>query len=321
MVLALLLAAGTGLYLAGRPNPQELACNQALTQSAAKLASDDTAGARSQALLAVAVCRGESGAKASDLQAAVDKALAAKSGCKLSLRRVASQIAEHQLQSARAALDKLDPACGDSPQGKELRTQIGAGQNAANAAEAEVRKQLAEGDGIGALVSLEQVSAHNREHPDLAVMRQSLESLARYTPPVVSPASAPDPLPTRAEPAPAVTPLPTAKPLPDAVAIRPAQVIRPTVAQASAVTPLPTANPLPSAVSTRPAPALNPQTELLHTFLREAETALRQLKFDSAKTYVDSARRIEPGNVQATALARRISERELQYLRDETSIK
>ena len=69
-----------------------------------------------------------------------------------------------------------------------------------------------------------------------------------------------------------------------------------------------------------PAPA-NPQHELLQSFLRDAESALSQLKFDAAKTYVESARRVDPNNPQAAALARRIKERELQYLKEETSIK
>lgn len=69
------------------------------------------------------------------------------------------------------------------------------------------------------------------------------------------------------------------------------------------------------------APAGNSQAELAQTFLRDAEAALTQLKFDAAKTYVESARRIDPSNAQAAALLRRIKERELQYLKDETTIK
>ena len=56
-------------------------------------------------------------------------------------------------------------------------------------------------------------------------------------------------------------------------------------------------------------------------FLRDAEAALRQMKFDTAKTYVESALRVDPKNSQANVLSRRIRERELQYLNEETSIK
>lgn len=57
------------------------------------------------------------------------------------------------------------------------------------------------------------------------------------------------------------------------------------------------------------------------TFLLDAETAMNQFKFDAAKTFVESARRIDPNNPQAAKLSSRIKERELQYLNEETSIK
>jgi tetratricopeptide (TPR) repeat protein len=65
----------------------------------------------------------------------------------------------------------------------------------------------------------------------------------------------------------------------------------------------------------------NSQTELISTFLNDAETALTQLKFDAAKTYVESVRRIDPGNPQAVLMTQRIAERERRYLREETTIK
>jgi uncharacterized protein HemY len=60
---------------------------------------------------------------------------------------------------------------------------------------------------------------------------------------------------------------------------------------------------------------------MVQGFLRSAEQALAANKFDRAKTQVDNALEADPRNPQATALARRIKERELQYLRDETTIK
>jgi hypothetical protein len=59
----------------------------------------------------------------------------------------------------------------------------------------------------------------------------------------------------------------------------------------------------------------------VQAFLRDAETALAQSRFDAARTYVDSARRIDPGNAQAARLLQRIRERELQVLRNETTIR
>ena len=63
------------------------------------------------------------------------------------------------------------------------------------------------------------------------------------------------------------------------------------------------------------------RNEMAQSFLRDAERAMADGRFDAAKTYVESARRIDPGNSQAATLARRIKERELQYLKEETSIK
>lgn len=57
------------------------------------------------------------------------------------------------------------------------------------------------------------------------------------------------------------------------------------------------------------------------SFLRDAEMSLSKMKFDAAKTYVESARRIDPGNSQVPAMARRIREGELRYLQDETTLK
>lgn len=76
----------------------------------------------------------------------------------------------------------------------------------------------------------------------------------------------------------------------------------------------------PAAVFSAPPAAAN-QGDLVSTFLRDAEQALAQRRFDAAKTFVDSARRIDPNSAQATSLLRRIKDQELQYLREETSIK
>ena len=61
--------------------------------------------------------------------------------------------------------------------------------------------------------------------------------------------------------------------------------------------------------------------DIAQRFLRDAEQALAQRRFDAAKTFVDSARRIDPNSAQAALMLRRIKDQELQYLREETSIK
>ncbi|WP_156902012.1 hypothetical protein [Azohydromonas australica] len=73
----------------------------------------------------------------------------------------------------------------------------------------------------------------------------------------------------------------------------------------------------------QPPPGSTPATPplLVQDFLRQAERALAQSRFDAARTYVDSALRIDPSNAQAGSLLRRIQERELQVLREETTIR
>jgi hypothetical protein len=72
----------------------------------------------------------------------------------------------------------------------------------------------------------------------------------------------------------------------------------------------------------QPPPSSVPGPPLLaQDFLRQAERALAQSRFDAARTYVDSALRIDPSNAQAGSLLRRIQERELQVLREETTIR
>jgi hypothetical protein len=273
------LAALAGAYLISKPSKKEYACDQALNQAAALLADGDALNARAQTLLAMASCSGEAYVRAGELQSAADKVFAAQANCERSFRRIGSQLAEHRLQSARGMIDQLDTACADSLQGKGLRTQIETGQAAAATAEAEMRKQLAEGDLRAARGAFDQVSANNREHPELAALRQELAAgiKARESAPPMN-------APREEQPEPAQTGRP-----------------QPTL----------------PAMATVP----NPQTEMAQSFLRDAEAAMNQLKFDAAKTYVESARRIDPGNTLAATLARRIKERELQYLQAVTSIK
>lgn len=193
IVVTLGLVVLVGTYLIGKPSKKEEPCDQALTKAATQLAGGDAMGARGQTVLALAACNGEARAKASELQAAVDRAVAAQANCERSFRRITSLIAEHRLQSARGARDQLDTGCADSLQGKGLLAQIETGQAAAAAAEAEMRKQLADGNLKAARAAFNQVGANNREHPDLAALRQELaagvkapDSAPPMNPPVVT---------------------------------------------------------------------------------------------------------------------------------------
>lgn len=58
------------------------------------------------------------------------------------------------------------------------------------------------------------------------------------------------------------------------------------------------------------------QSELLRSFLRDAETSMQQRLYDKAKTYAESAQRIDPRNPEVARLLRRIKEHEMSYLRE-----
>ena len=63
------------------------------------------------------------------------------------------------------------------------------------------------------------------------------------------------------------------------------------------------------------------RNDMAQSFLRDAERALLEGKFDAAKTYLDSARRVDPTNPRIDSLSRRIRDREHQVLQTETTIK
>lgn len=122
----------SGAYLTSKPSATETACNLALNQAAALLSSGDALGSRSQTVLAMASCSGESRVKVEELQSAADKIIASQANCERNFRRIGIQITERRLQSASATHDKIDTACKDSLKGQNLRTQIENGQAAVN---------------------------------------------------------------------------------------------------------------------------------------------------------------------------------------------
>lgn len=280
VVLAAILAAGYWLF--SGPTEQEIVCNTQLALAAELLATGDAAGARSQSVLALASCDADSRSKAADLQAGADKALVVRAKCEKGLRRADTLATEHRLQSATSAIDRLDTACTDLPQAKQLQTQIDAGKSSAASAEADMRQKLTNGDLKGARVSLGQVSAANREHPEIAALRTELQK---------------------------------------AVKTQEEAVVAAAAAVAAVLVPA-----TPAAASTASAPpatnnaAAASQRALVNGFLRDAEIALSELKFDKAKTYVESASRVDPANSRAIFLWRQIRERELEYARKEMTI-
>ena len=188
--------------------------------------------------------------------------------------------------SARNALDQLDNICTDTAAAKDLRQKVVENQTISAAIEAEVRSLLMQGDAKAAGAALERLTAQNREHPDLASLKTEILVAMKAIEASAAVAEV-------APPPPAPEALPAPLPSPPAASQRAANT----------------------------APAGAGQSNLAREFLRDAEQSLAQQKFDAAKTFVESARRVDPMNAQAAVLWRRIKDRELQYLKEETSIK
>lgn len=278
-----LVVIGVGIYFAQKPNQQEVACNASLADATAQFTTGNDAVARGLATQVHATCSADVRLRAAELLAALDKTAIVKTGCDKTLRIISSQITDRKMTSARTALDQLDNSCTDAAAATDLRQKVVESQVVSTAIEAEVRSLLTQGDAKAAGAALERLSAQNREHPDLASLKiEILAAMKVIEPPAAVVVMAPS---AQAVPAP-----------PPSQPAVPAQVVK-------------------------IVPAVAGQSELVQAFLHDAEQSLAQQKFDAAKTFVESARRVDPMNAQAAVLWRRIKDRELQYLREETSIK
>ena len=292
-VLALVI-----VYMNGKPGSKnESACNDAIDSGLKLVADGSLDGARGKLATARLACSGKSGAKADDLQAAIGRAGAASSGCQRSVKAIETALDGKRLQSAGEALGKLDADCAGAATVDSLRKQLARQQAAAASVQVGVRQALDARDASAAQNGIARLEAIDREYPELSQLKADLQALATPEPaPVVVPTPAPAPAP-----APAAAPVETAP-----------------------VRSVPR-EPAPARVVERAAPAVDngaaQRNDMAQSFLRDAERALLEGKFDAAKTYLDSARRIDPTNSRIDSLARRIRDREHQVLQTETTIK
>ena len=285
------------VYMNGKPGGKnESACNDAIDSGLKLVANGSLDGARQKLATAKNVCTGKSSAKADDLQAAIGKAGAASSGCQRSVRAIERAIDGHQLQSAAKGIAGLDIDCAGAASVDSLRKQLARQQAAAASVLVGVRQALDGKDAVAAgngIARLEAIDREAVELPQLKADVQALSAAAAPAPaPVAAPAAvlAPVPTPAQQEPAPARA------------------VERSAVAERR---PLET-SPVDSGAAMR--------NEMAQSFLRDAERSLLEGKFDAAKTYLESARRVDPGNARIDNLSRRIRERERQVLQTETTI-
>ena len=282
-VLALVI-----VYMNGKPGGKsESACNDAIDSGLKLVADGSLDGARQKLATAKNVCTGKSSAKADDLQAAIGKAGAASGSCQRSVRSIERNIDGHQLQSAAKGIAALDVDCAGASSVDSLRKQLARQQAAAASVLVGVRQALDGKDATAARNGIARLEAIDGEAVELPQLKADVQALSSP-----APVSAPAPVlaPAQQEPAPARA------------------VERSAVAERR---PLET-SPVDSGAAMR--------NEMAQSFLRDAERSLLEGKFDAAKTYLESARRVDPGNARIDNLSRRIRERERQVLQTETTI-
>ena len=288
------------VYMNGKPGGKnDAACNDAIDSGLKLVANGSLDGARQKLATAKNVCTGKSSAKADDLQAAIGKAGAASGSCQRGVRAIERAIDGHQLQSAASGIAALDADCAGAASVASLRKQLARQQAAAASVLVGVRQALDGKDVAAARNGIARLEAIDREALELPQLKADVQALSAVAAPAPAPApvSAPAPLETTAARSVPTEPAPVRAVERSAVAER---------------RPLET-SPVDSGAAMR--------NEMAQAFLRDAERSLLEGKFDAAKTYLESARRVDPGNARIDNLSRRIRERERQVLQTETTIK
>lgn len=333
-VLLILIGLLVILSRCGGGSPEDKkACLTALSQGNKLLARGDVAGAGIQSANANAYCRGDTRAKAEELQTAVAKAENSGTACSRALKTVDGLLDNHQLDSARNRLDKLDKKCAADAGAKKLRQRLSTAQSAANSATDAVRRALNQRDAGAAAKALDRLNGLNRDSADLPGLRAMLASLQAEKAAAV--AAAPAPISTTAPASAQVQAQTPARAPASGQASAPLQPSATTPALTRATTPAPQvtsttpqiATPATSTLArSQPAPAVrqevhNAKAEMAVSFIQDAETALSQSRFDAARTYLDSARRMDPNSPRLDTVGRQIRDRERQMMQQETTIR
>lgn len=277
------------VYMNGKPGGKnDTACNDAIDSGLKLVENGSLDGARQKLATAKNVCTGKSSAKADDLQAAIGKAGAASGSCQRGVRAIERAIDGHQLQSAASGIAALDADCAGAASVASLRKQLARQQAAAASVLVGVRQALDAKDAAAARNGIARLEAIDREALELPQLKADVQALSAA--PAAAAVTAPVSTPAVQEPAPVRA------------------VERSALAERR---PLET-SPVDSGTAMR--------SEMAQAFLRDAERSLLEGKFDAAKTYLESARRVDPGNARIDNLSRRIRERERQVLQTETTI-
>jgi len=291
--IALLLVVLYNVGSNDKPVIEENACESAFDLGTQAVTSGDLAAARTQALRASAECGDKERVKVNTLQRAIAAAEKTGNACQRNFRSIDGLLQDSRPGRARAGLNELTAACSNKPEAEALRTRLEATQEAIKAALADVRSALDARDQTQARAALAKLTGLNRDEPSLNQLKWEVDALDAAA------AAAAQPAP------PAEVFMPGAAPVPRAPSQEPAAQRAPSA---------------PSASATQDAGAAQ-RTSMATMFLRDAEQALLQRKFDAAKTYVESARRADPNNPQLDSMMQQIRDRERQMLQEETTIR
>ena len=284
--LVLLLVVVYNMGSGDKPVVEENACETAFDLGTKAVTAGDLTAARTHALRASAECGDSGRAKTDTLQRAIAAAEKTDNACLRNFRTIDGLMKDSRPGRARAGLNELTAACSNKPEAEALRNRLEAMQEAVQAALAEVRSALDARDPAQAKAALAKLSGLNRDEPNLGQLKGEIDALEAAIAPVAQPAP-------------------------------PAEVFMPGAAPVQR----PLARDVERAATRAPDTGAAQRSAMASTFLRDAEQALSQRKFDAAKTYVESARRVDPDNPRLDSLLQQIRDRERQMLQEETTIR
>ncbi len=302
ILLGLIVVLALFAYIGKRNASRGLVCQSALSEGQQALDRGDIDAARQHSEVAESNCSGPAKDQLGVFQKAVQLASSVE-GCRSNQRLLNSQLNEHKLESASKTLARLVPKCAAEASSGKLRRRLTQAQASANTALQQTRRALSSQNLAGARQALANLLAINSESEQRAELENDIVRLQTISE-------------ARGDNLPAASTSPTTPAAPSPVLHTPAPVQLTAPAPASAP-----ATASDESRTARPGAVANAKAEMAQTFINDAETALAQRRFDSARTYLDSARRMDPANPRLESLQQQIRDKERQLLQQDTSIR
>ncbi|MYM40842.1 hypothetical protein [Duganella qianjiadongensis] len=303
LAIGIVLVLGLFAYMGQRDKARGLACQSAISAGQQALEHGDLDGARQQNDIAQANCDAPAKEQLAKFQKTLQAADTVET-CRSNQRLLTTQLNEHKLESASKTLARLVPKCAAEANSGKLRRRLNQAQTSASNAVQATRRALASQNLAAAQQGMASLLAANTEAAEREELENEIVRLKTVTD-ARNEASVPAPAATTPAPAPVTSTAPANVPLaapPAAAAPRPAPAADDSREQKSGA-------------------VASAKAEMAQTFITDAENALAQRRFDSARTYLESARRMDPANPRIEALSRQIRERERQLLQQDTTIR